>query len=137
MSKKHTLALAMITISAAALAGQQQSPIVLIKYSAAEKSPTVIQEVLTSPIERAVQSLPRVTSLRSTTGNGTTGVDVAVKISFEGGATSLDLEAVLKQVSQLQTKMSAELTSVTVQLAWSHEDDNVDPVQREAGSGKR
>src|SRR5450830_1463845 len=130
MSRKHALGVAMITISAVALAGQQQSPVVLIKYGVAEKSPEVTEEVLTSPIERAVQSLPRVTSLRSTTGNGATGVDVVVEISFEGGATSLDLEAVLKQVSQLQPKMIVELTSVTVQLARSHEDDNVGPIQR-------
>lgn len=119
----------MITISAVALAGQQQSRIVLVKYGVGEKSPDVVEEVLTSPTERAVRSLRRVTGLRSTTSNGATGVAVAVEISFEGGATSLDLEAVLKQVSQLQTKTNIELTSVTVKLVQPH-GDNGDPVNR-------
>ena len=129
MATNIAMGIAMITISAVALAGQQQSRIVLVKYGVGEKSPDVVEEVLTSPTERAVRSLRRVTGLRSTTSNGATGVAVAVDISFEGGATSLDLEAVLKQVSQLQTKTNIELTSVTVKLVQPH-GDNGDPVNR-------
>jgi hypothetical protein len=55
---------------------------------------------------------------------------VTVEITCEGGATSLDLRAVLKQVSQLEIKGNVELTSVTVQLLQPREDNNVSSLQR-------
>jgi Cu/Ag efflux pump CusA len=121
---------AMITIAAVAVAGQQQSHVVLVQYVVGEKSPDVVEEILTSPVERTLRSLRRVTGLRSTTGNSSTGVAVAVEISFEGGATSLDVEAVLKQVSQLEIKGNVELASVTVQLLQPHEDNDVGRIHR-------
>lgn len=130
ISKNLAIGIAMLTMAVAAVAGQQRSPVVLIQYVVGEKSPDVVDEVLTGAIERTVRSLQRVTGLRSTTGNSGTGVVVAVEISFEGGATSLDLNAVLKQVSQLETKGNVELTSVTVQLRQRREDNNVGSLQR-------
>ncbi|MDQ2819312.1 MAG: hypothetical protein M3Y65_02745, partial [Pseudomonadota bacterium] len=130
MSRNLAMGIAMITIGAVAVAGQQQSPVVLVQYVVGEKSPDVVEEVLTSPIERSVRNLRRVTGLRSTTGNSGTGVAVAVEISFEGGATSLDLEAVLRQVSQLKTKGNVEVASVTVQLMQPHKDNDAGRIQR-------
>jgi Cu/Ag efflux pump CusA len=123
----------MITIAVAAVAaeaGQQQSPVVLVKYVVGENSPDFVEKVLTGPIERTLRSLRRVTDLRSTTGNSGTGVTVAVEISFEGGATSLDLNTVLKRVSQLETKGNVEFTSITVQLLQPHEHSDVRSLQR-------
>jgi Cu/Ag efflux pump CusA len=130
MSGNLAMGMAMITIAAVAVASQQQSPVVLVQYVVGEKSADVVEDVLTSPVERTVRSLRRVTGLRSTTGNSSIGVAVAVEISFEGGATSLDLEAVLKQISHIETKGNVELASVTVQLLQPHEDNDVGRIQR-------
>jgi Cu/Ag efflux pump CusA len=133
ISRNLALGIAMITIAVAAVAaeaGQQQSPVVLVKYVVGENSPDFVEKVLTGPIERTLRSLRRVTDLRSTTGNSGTGVTVAVEISFEGGATSLDLNTVLKRVSQLETKGNVEFTSITVQLLQPHEHSDVRSLQR-------
>jgi Cu/Ag efflux pump CusA len=124
MLKNLALSTAIITIAAAAGATKLQPPVVLVQYVVGEKSPDAVKEMLTSPIERTVRGLRRVTGLRSTTGNSGTGVAVAVEISFEGGATSRDLEEVLKQVSQLDAKRNVEPISVTVQLVQPREDNN-------------
>lgn len=124
MLKNLALGMAIIAIAAATGATKLQPTVVLVQYVVGEKSPDAVEEMLTSPIERAVRGLRRVTGLRSTTGNSGTGVTVAVEISFEGGATSRDLEAVLKQVSQLDATRNVEPISVTVQLVQPRDDNN-------------
>lgn len=61
ISRNLAMGIAMITIAAAAVAGQRQSSVIFIQYVVGEKSPDVVEEVLTGPTERTVRSLKRET----------------------------------------------------------------------------
>ena len=87
-------------------------PVVFVRYGVSERLPDRIEEMVTTPLERALVTLPRVTRVSSTTNHGT----VDVKIHFQEGATGQDLALVTREIEELQFNSAVVVTSRTVAI---------------------
>lgn len=90
--------------------------VVAVGYVLGERSPDRAESLLTSPVEGMLQTLPRLTGIRSNTGHAGGGVAVDIELRFTGGAGAPDLAAVLKQLTQYELDGTLAPLAVSVQL---------------------
>ena len=93
--------------------GERPGSVVALRYTVTEQSPERIEAALTNPLEKTLRTLPRVSEIRSNTGQAY----VAVEIVFEGGATDQDVETVERHVERLAFTPGIVITSRRAVLA--------------------
>jgi multidrug efflux pump subunit AcrB len=114
--RDFALAIAMLTTAGIAVAAQPQTLAILVQCVVSNRSAGRVEDMLTSPLERALNALPRVVNIASVTSNSANGVTVELEIYFDGGANGQDLVAVLGQVGQLEINKEVGPTAVSVHL---------------------
>lgn len=110
------LAITMLPTAGIAVAAQPPALAILVQYVVSDRSAGRVEDILTSPLERILRSLPRVANMESVTGNSAKGVNVDIEVYFEGGADGQDLVAVLGKIAQFEINKDIGPTSVSVHL---------------------
>lgn len=110
--KVFVVAAAMLLVGLAAYAGRFPPSVVVVSYLVSEQDVDRVEQLVTDPIERVLVTIPRVSSLSSTTGHGS----VSIEVEFEGGATEQDLTAVRQGMEELALDSEVVVTSRTVHL---------------------
>jgi multidrug efflux pump subunit AcrB len=91
---------------------QSKEALVALRYLSSEQSPELLENWVLEPVERALVSLGRVSSVTATASHGY----VDFQIQFEGGATEQDLASVEKQIEKIVFANQVAITSRTVLL---------------------
>lgn len=114
MQLKTTLAFAAATWLCGDIANAAQLPftVVAVRYQVTEQALERVEAIVTSPVERALLTLPRVSEITSTSGHGLADFTV----QFEGGATDEDLAAVNRRIEELVLAREVVVTSRTALL---------------------
>lgn len=85
---------------------------VIVQFQLSGQSAERIEETIVSPLERALLILARVKGIKSTASDH----NAYVEITFEGGASDLDLASVADQIKKLDLSESVGETSSSLKL---------------------
>ena len=118
MLSRRNFALAlMLTTTGMTAVAQPPSRVVLVQYLVREQSAVRVEETITSPLERTLSTLERVSQLQSTTGHASKGhIIVNIEVHFEGGATEQDLATVMSRIAQVEFSGDLRASSISLHL---------------------
>jgi multidrug efflux pump subunit AcrB len=106
------LAIATVSILAMTASAAPAALVVAIQYQIRENNPELLENAVTTPLERVLQKVDRVEAINTTTTHGR----VDAEIHFKGEASEQDLAATTRQVEQLKFAPALEITSRTIEL---------------------
>jgi len=114
MKAFHRLAIAAASILAVAATATAAPPalVVAIQYQIRENNPELLENAVTTPLERILQKLDRVEAINTTTTHGR----VDAEIHFKGEASVQDLATTTKEVERLKFDSAIQITSRTIEL---------------------
>lgn len=111
---KAFIQLVIATASILAMTASAAPPalVVAIQYQIKENNPEVLENAVTTPLERVLQKLDRVEAINTTTTHGR----IDAEIHFKGEASEQDLTATTRQVDQIKFDPALQITSRTIEL---------------------
>jgi multidrug efflux pump subunit AcrB len=111
---KTFIRLVIVAVSILATTASAAPPalVVAIQYQIRENNPELLENAVTTPLERVLQKLDRVEAINTTTTHGR----VDAEIYFKGEANDQDLTATTRQVDQLKFDPALQITSRTIEL---------------------
>lgn len=111
---KAFIRLAIVAVSILAMTASAAPPalVVAIQYQISENNPELLENAVTTPLERVLQKLDRVEAINTTTTHGR----VDAEIYFKDEANDQDLAATAKELEHLKFDSGIQITSRTIEL---------------------